>query len=113
MATRFSHYLHNRWPIALVGLVFIVLGVCVAYWGVWVSHGRIAARPPTTVVVGPATQWIAASLACLGVALLGVLWPRRGVVAAWMTIWLALAVGLNFVEPVVCKPIDSQTRLCQ
>ncbi|MCA0177057.1 MAG: hypothetical protein LCH73_12350 [Proteobacteria bacterium] len=113
MPTRFSRYLHNRWPIALVGLAFIVIGVGVADWGVWVSHGRIASHPPTSVLVGPATRWVAASLVCAGVALLGVLWPRRGVVAAWMAVWLALAVGLNFVEPVVCKPIDAQTRLCQ
>lgn len=113
MATRFSQYMSNRWPIVLGGVAFIVLGVCVADWGVWVSHGRIASRPPTTVVVGPATHWIAASLVCLGVALLGVLWPRRGAVAAWMAVWLVLAVGLYLAEPLACKQTDPQTALCQ
>lgn len=105
--------LRSRWPILLLGLAFIVIGLCVVEWGVWVSHGRIAARPPVSVTVGPATRWIAASLVCFGIALLGVLWPRRGVVAAWMSVWITVAIGLNFVEPVVCARADPLTVICR
>lgn len=100
-------------PIALLGIAFVAIGACVAFWGVWVSHGRIASHPPTTVVIGVGARWAAIGLACFGIAMLGVLWRRVGVVVVWMTLWFALGIAANFVQPLACARVDLATVLCQ
>lgn len=103
----------NRPPIALLGVFFIALGACVAYWGVWESRGGRYGGPSVTVILGPATRWTAASLAGFGVALLGVLLRRTWAVVTWMTVWLCLAVAINFAEPLACARADRLTSACR
>ena len=101
----------RRLPIVLLGLSFIALGACVAYWGVWESRGGRYGGSPVTVIIGPATRWTAASLAGFGIALLGVLLRRTWAVATWMTVWLCLSVAINFAEPLLCARVDRATSV--
>lgn len=107
-----TEYWRVRLPIALVGLGFLLAGPVVSYLGYWRSAGRIAAHPPVTYLTGEAAQWMAASLSLFGLAILGVLWPRRGMVIVWMSVLMAAAVGVNFIRPVTCTNIDQLTREC-
>lgn len=100
-------------PIVLLGIFFIGLGACVAYWEVWETRGGRFGGAPVTVIIGSATRWTAASLVGTGVALLGVLWRRTWAMATWMTAWLCFAVAINFVEPVTCVRSDRLTSICR
>lgn len=104
--------LKRRLPIALVGAGFLALGPVVSWLGRWKSSGHIASRPPVSILVGHAAQWLALSFTCMGIAILGVLLPRRGLVAVWMAVWLIIAIAVRFIEPVTCAPYDQFSKLC-
>jgi len=106
-------WLKKRIPLVLLGAFFIGLGACVAFWGVWETRGGRYGAPPVTVVLGPATRWTALSLAGFGIALLGVLWPRRWAVASWVAAWMCFAVAINFVELPTCQRVDKLTSVCR